>query len=198
MDSATRKQRLVRLAVALAISAACIAGVVVYLTVFYDNFHPVIEGKVYRSAQLDFDGFVHRITNHGIRSVLNLRGLHPGSEWYDAETNACVQLGVAHYSVSLSARREPSDDTLTNIVALLRQAPKPVLIHCARGADRTSLVAAMYMRMFEGHNDDQARDQISWRFGHITLLAPATLAMDRSFDRFCTHEFFTNVLATAE
>jgi len=50
-----------------------------------------------------------------------------------------------------------------DIVRALRAvllAPKPVLIHCQHGSDRTGVVAAMYRIVFEGWTKEDAVDEL--------------------------------------
>ena len=47
------------------------------------NFHAVIAGEVYRSAQVTPEDLAIYQRDYGIRSVLNLRGATPGHPWYD-------------------------------------------------------------------------------------------------------------------
>ena len=55
----------------------------------------------------------------------------------------CDRLGIAHYDFAMSARRELSAAQAEALIALMRAAPKPVLIHCEGGADRAGLAAAL-------------------------------------------------------
>jgi protein tyrosine/serine phosphatase len=70
-------------------------------------------------------------------------------------------LGVTHYDVRLSATREVDTSTLETLLAILRQAPKPLWIHCQSGADRTGLVAALYLFAIEGQRAEAAAQQLS-------------------------------------
>jgi protein tyrosine/serine phosphatase len=58
-----------------------------------------------------------------------------------------AQLGVTHYDVKLSAFREVDSGTLETILAIMRQAPKPLLLHCKSGADRSGLIASLYVSL---------------------------------------------------
>jgi protein tyrosine/serine phosphatase len=50
---------------------------------------------------------------------------------------------------------------LSRYLAMLRQAPKPLWIHCPSGADRTGLVAALYLFAIEGQRAQAAAQQLS-------------------------------------
>ncbi|MHB0954479.1 MAG: hypothetical protein ACYC10_21510 [Allorhizobium sp.] len=47
------------------------------------NFHPVIAGEVYRSAQPSGDAIARYAREQGIQSIINLRGPNPGRAWHN-------------------------------------------------------------------------------------------------------------------
>ncbi len=145
------------------------------------NIHVVEPGQLVRSAQLSKSGFARVIRNNGIKSIVNLRGAHPGASWYDNEVAISDSLGVAHYDYGISAERVVTAKQIGDILHLLRTAPKPVLIHCQGGADRSGLVAALYEAEIAGKSADVADQQLSLRYGHFPYLTSRTGAMDRSF-----------------
>jgi protein tyrosine phosphatase (PTP) superfamily phosphohydrolase (DUF442 family) len=147
----------------------------------YDNFHVVTDGYVYRSRQLDRQTFANYINRDKIKSVLNLRGERKSSRWYMEEIDATKQLGVAHFDYRLSAIREVDAATLDNIMEIIRNAPKPILIHCEGGADRTGLVCAVWKYHEEHENPDIAVKQLSLLYGHFPYFGNRTISMDNSF-----------------
>lgn len=148
------------------------------------NFHAVSEDRVYRSRQLDEDELGDYIRTYKIRSVLNLRGENPGSHWYQGEIRVTQQLGVIHYDYGISSSRELGDPAIDHILGILRTAPKPILIHCQFGSDRSSLVAALYLYSIEGRTIEEASRQFSIRYGHFPYFGNSTEAMDRTFWRY--------------
>jgi protein tyrosine phosphatase (PTP) superfamily phosphohydrolase (DUF442 family) len=155
-------------------------GVVQYL----GNFHTVKEGAFYRSAQLAKDELQIAIRNHGIKGILNLRGAHPGEPWYDDEVTVSKALGVAHYDYALSAYRIVTNKQITDLLGIIRHAPKPLLVHCKSGADRTGLVSALYRFAIEGKSAAEADAQLSVVYGHFPYLTSRTSAMDNTFWAF--------------
>ena len=148
------------------------------------NFHTVKEGAFYRSAQLSKDELQSAIRDHKIRSVLNLRGAHPGQEWYDEELAVSQALGVAHYDYALSAHRFVTRQQIGEVLGIVRDAPKPLLVHCRAGADRAGLVSALYRFSGEGLSADQADRELSLVYGHFPYLMSRSKAMDDSFWAF--------------
>jgi protein tyrosine phosphatase (PTP) superfamily phosphohydrolase (DUF442 family) len=145
------------------------------------NFHAVQQGVLYRSAQLNEAQFERLGRTYGIRSVLNLRGAHPGDTWYNGELATARTLGIEHFDYPLSAERVVSEVQIEQILEIVRRAPKPLLIHCQSGADRTGLVAAAYEYAVAGETAATADDQLSLYYGHFPYLASPSKAMDESF-----------------
>ena len=76
------------------------------------NFHTVVPRELYRSGQMTEGQWAAYIQQYGIKSVLNLRGEHRASGWYQGEVRTAAQCGVAHYDVNMSAIREIDHETL--------------------------------------------------------------------------------------
>jgi protein tyrosine/serine phosphatase len=170
-----------------------------YIGLYTGNVRTVVEGQVYRSAQIagpsirstlagllghDLD---RELQSHRIRSVINLQGPSPNSPWYQDEMAISKRAGVTHYDVALSDRVLPPPDRLKALFAILDTAAYPILIHCKAGADRSGLVAALYLGVYKGVPPQSAVDsQLTWRYGHMPI--GRAVAMDRFFDLyFRTH-----------
>lgn len=108
------------------------------------HFHWV-DGEVARSAQSYFGHTGLLLDLHGFRSLLNLRGENAGSPWYEAEKAACAARGLPLLDVTLSSRRLPHAAALRALLRAFETAPKPLLIKCSGGADRTGLAAGLYL-----------------------------------------------------
>ncbi|MDE3052343.1 MAG: tyrosine-protein phosphatase [Gemmatimonadota bacterium] len=145
------------------------------------NIRTVEPGQLYRSAQLDSAQFARVIKQDGIRTIINLRGAHPKAEWYETELAVSAAFGVAHVDYGISAEHPVSARQIGEILALLRTSPKPILVHCQGGADRSGLVAALYEAEIMGKPPAVADDQLALRYGHFPYLGSKTIAMDRSF-----------------
>ena len=148
------------------------------------NFHTVIAGELYRSAQPTPARLADYAHDFGIRSVINLRGSAPEKAWYQDELAATQALGIVHADFGMAADRMLSVDEFGSLVALLRAAPKPLLIHCQAGADRSGLAAAIYLAAISGSDEQAAEKQLSFRYGHIALpFVSRAFATDESWER---------------
>jgi protein tyrosine/serine phosphatase len=146
------------------------------------NFHTVVAGKLYRSAQPSARDLSAYAQTPGIKSIINLRGQHPGEPWYDDEVRVSNELGLFHVDIALSARRELSAAQLFSLEKAFRDAPPPILIHCKSGADRTGLAAALYVLEVLHLPVETAAAQLSWVYGHFPYLGSRSAAMDRTFE----------------
>ncbi len=173
-------RRLVVGIASLAGTAVVVAGVV-YLAIWHDdNFHAVDPGVVYRSAQMSGPHLREAIATQHLRAVLNLRGPNAGQAWYDDELAATRAAGVPHIDIALSARSELTPQQLAAVRTALETAPKPLLIHCNGGSDRTGLVSALYL-LSRGAAPEVADRQLALRYGHFPWLGSRSVAMDRTF-----------------
>jgi protein tyrosine/serine phosphatase len=147
-----------------------------------NNFHAIVANEAYRSGQPSPDQIRAYREKYGIASIINLRGAQPGSDWYDAEVRAAKELGIRHFDFSMSPRRELTPEQSRALIAMMKSAPKPVLIHCRAGSDRTGLAAALYMAAVAGIDEEASESQLSIRFGHFAIPIIGPYAMDQTFE----------------
>jgi protein tyrosine/serine phosphatase len=169
----------------LGILGAIVVMIALYLVVLdlSGNVHEVAAGTVYRSGQLTPTRLSQVVRQYGIVAVLNLRGPNPGKDWYDHELAACATLGIRHLDVAWSAQHEISLEQCADLEHLIDDAPKPLLIHCQAGADRTGLASSIYL-LTHGASAERASGQLALRYLHFPYLGSKTRAMDLSFDRY--------------
>lgn len=144
------------------------------------NFHAVVPGELYRSAQPGA-GAIDRAAALGVRTILNLRGAHPGTDWYDAEVAEARRDGITLVDFPMSARVALDQAGAERLIALMAAAEKPLLIHCLAGADRTGLAAALYLAS-TGRGEEAAEMQMTPLYGHVSLPLLPEYAMDDSFE----------------
>lgn len=146
------------------------------------NFHEVLPGELYRSAQPSAADIATYSREHGIKTIVNLRGENK-SAWYRQEVAASAQAGIEHIDFKMSASHQLTLDQTHRLIALLRDAPKPILIHCQAGADRTGLVSVIYLQQIAGVDEKTAEGQLSLRYGHIGIpYLSSAFAMDENWE----------------
>lgn len=147
------------------------------------NFRTVIAGELYRSAQPTRERLQSYVDATGIRTVINLRGAQPGAEWYDLERDLAAARHLVMIDFPMSAGEPLTNERAAELIALFRQSPKPILIHCKTGADRTGLASVIYASQVAGLDEHRAEQELSPIYGHfgIPLFSP-TYAMDQSWE----------------
>lgn len=146
------------------------------------NFHPITPGEAYRSAILDRDELEHYINKYNIKSVVNLLGARPREAWYREEIEVSAERNVRHYDFSLPVSHEPSEEDAHNLVEIFKAAPRPVLIHCKAGADRSGLAAAIWQVIVDKKPKSEAKGQLSIWYGHVPIVGK--VAMDHFFEKW--------------
>jgi protein tyrosine/serine phosphatase len=179
-----RQSKLIKTAAAFICFLGIISGARLWYLEEQGNFHPITPGEAYRSAQMDPDELEYDIRKFAIRSVINLNGKDVGEPLYEAENASCREMGVRHYDLGLSAGKKPSSHEIEKLLKLFRNAPRPVLIHCRAGADRSGLAAALWKVVIDGEPKSVARDQLSIRYGHMPF--GPTQVLDAFFENWVT------------
>lgn len=137
------------------------------------NFHTVEKDVLYRSAQPTGVDLERLVRQHGIKSIINLRGPHPGQHWYDNECIVSEQYGLKRIDISMSAERLPHRDDLVMLLDAFRDLPRPILLHCMAGADRTGEAAAIFSFDHLKRSKWEASRQLHPYYGHFPDLNPA-------------------------
>jgi protein tyrosine/serine phosphatase len=121
------------------------------------NFRVVQPGVLYRSGQLTLDGLKRICHDHGIRTVVTLRGAYePGQPHPDAaEEEWCRREGLFHYRLPPLPwnAADGSIPAAANVQRFLEimDDPKhyPVLIHCFKGTHRTGTLCCIFRMEYE-------------------------------------------------
>ena len=154
------------------------------------NFHVVIPGVLYRSAQLKPRILEEKVKTLGIKTIINLRGENPWMQWWWSERRIAAQYDIDLVNIALSATRFPNKEQIRTLITTIRTGRTPILIHCAHGSDRTGAGCALFVRellpLLSPHGaytalaEQAARRQLSCkRFGHWKWFFPV---MDKFID----------------
>ena len=131
---------------------------------FPKNFHKVNE-NIYRSGQPSEDEFKSLYTFNEIRSVLNLRENNSDKDEIDS-VNARREKKIKLYEIPIDTGNITEED-LYKILSVIRDAPKPLLIHCWHGSDRTGCAVAAYRIVFENWSvEDAISELMKPKYGH--------------------------------
>lgn len=96
----------------------------------------ILSGKeLYRSGQPDDEGF-EDLEKKGLKSSLSLREYHSDKD--EAED---TDIKLYHYKLAAGSVTE---EELLDCLKIIQAAPKPILVHCWHGSDRTGVVCAAY------------------------------------------------------
>ena len=112
---------------------------------FLYNFHWVVPGEAARAMQAWAGGVRPFLKKRGIRAIINLRGRNDDLGWWKKETADARALGIAHLDAMLDSRKLPTREMLVTLIESFDTAPRPFLLKCSGGQDRTSFAAALYI-----------------------------------------------------
>lgn len=122
-----------------------------------DNLYRVSD-ELYRSGQPSSAGFRH-LEKQGIKSVINLREYHSDEDRASGTSIVTLRLPLAAGSLT--------QEDVAQALAMIQQAPKPVVIHCWHGSDRTGCVVAAYRVVAQGWTPEQAEAELLMpQYGH--------------------------------
>jgi protein tyrosine phosphatase (PTP) superfamily phosphohydrolase (DUF442 family) len=138
-----------------------------------DNFFQV-SGELFRSAAPAAE-HIAALRKAGVRTILSLRDS-------EEDTAAFQSAGFATRQYPMSARSVTQAD-LVAVLKLVRESPKPVLVHCRHGADRTGFIVAGYRVVCEGWTKEEAvRELRRGGFGFHEMLFGNILDAVRTLD----------------
>ena len=136
----------------------------------------VEQGLIYRSGRLPLDRAQATLANHHIRVLIDLTENKPSNRFQPKERAAAMALGIEYHNFPLIGDGTGDIAHYANAIAVMRQARregKPVLVHCAAGAQRTGGVVAAYRVLVEQKSPDEARAELKrygWKPGKDQVL----------------------------
>lgn len=178
-----RRPLIILLGLLVALLAAM--GIYKYRVSVQGNFAAVVDGQVYRSAQPTTQQIRDWSSKYSLKTIVNLRGSdEPG---WASEQQAAAGAGVGLIPARCSAREMPSSLWVRQMVEILETAPRPMLIHCNGGADRTGVASVLAAMAVGGQDYQQAKEQLSAKYGHLDLRAGSIAGLLDKYEAYC-HE----------
>ena len=148
--------------------SAMVLGILYYVFI-YDKYYTVVEGKIYRSAQLSDRRLEEVIHEDKIRTIINLRGEFENTKWYKNENKVAAKNKVTLYSLRFHAHELPGYRNLNALIDALQIEQRPILIHCWQGSDRAGMASALALAIEKDPPLPDLKKQFSWKFGLIPL-----------------------------
>ena len=133
---------------------------------FRNNFHEVVPGKFYRSAQMFRDDLTQTVREHGIKSVIDLRLMDDAAdETGTTEAEAASRGGAVYRHIPFSSARVDQRESLLDLLAAFDTLPRPVLVHCSSGTHRAGVASAIWLLDQEGRSPAEAAGQLTMKYG---------------------------------
>jgi len=166
---------------------AAVGGWAAYVRFVHVNFHVVVEGQVYRSAQPSAEKLTEWVKTYGLRTVVNLRG-DSAEAFYGEERRALERAGVTMIDIRLTAKRMPMARRLENLVDVLESTEKPMLLHCESGIERAGVASVMAAMAVGGEDYASARDEVSLRTLHLGPMDRRIMETLVEYEDYCRRE----------
>jgi protein tyrosine/serine phosphatase len=121
--------------------------------------------------------------DHGVKTVINLRGGGYETSFYVLEREACKTLGLNLVNFVVSSREAPTAQQVLDAQKMFNEVEYPAIMHCKSGADRAGIMAVLYSHLHLGKPLRQAlKDELSLRTLHMS--AGKTGVLDYTFERY--------------
>lgn len=148
----------------------------------FPNRHRLSD-EAWRAAQ-PLPHQIQDLPRRGIRTVVNLRG-RTDTSTYVYEEAACRKAGLKLVDFRVRSRAAPTREEVLAARDLFASVEYPMLMHCKSGADRVGLMSVLYLYTRRGIPIEQARRQLSLRYGHIRQADTGIL--DHFFDAYVAY-----------
>lgn len=147
------------------------AGIYVWEEILEDryvarNWGVVQPDLIFRSGQVSHWLIEGKLIENQIKTVIDMNGLEPENplkRYQETEMEACDRLGIEHMRFPLKGDGTGDIRNYAGAIAALHASAeqgKPVLIHCAAGAQRTGGAVAYFRVLVEGKSAEFAFDEI--------------------------------------
>lgn len=151
------------------------------------RFRAVEPEVLYVSGQPEPEQLEALYRQHGFRTLVNLRGPHPDTEWYPFEKQFARRHGLTWIDMDISRKRGPTPEQVRTLEQLYDQ-PRyhPVFVHCWGGTDRSGVAAAIYRIRHQGWSADRVLSEMA-DHGFSSFFWPDIAEFVRRYDRRQNH-----------
>lgn len=137
------------------------------------HFGVVAKGVLYRCGQPEPEQLERLIDEHGLKTVVSLRGARDAADpdsWETQEREVCARKGVEFVAIPCNHKNPPTREQVEGFLDLTRDAGRrPVLVHCRLGQQRTLMFCALYRVLVEGMDAAAAEremDELGFNIRH--------------------------------
>lgn len=132
-----------------------------------------LNDSIFRSEQPSKKGF-KELEKLGIQTILNLRNNKKD------KTSKSSNLRLEHIEI------KPTEVTYADVVSalkIIKTAPKPLLVHCYYGSDRTGVIVATYrMALCDWEREDAIDEFRKTEYGYHEKRLPQLLTFLQNLD----------------
>ncbi|MEF3079640.1 phosphatase domain-containing putative toxin [Winogradskyella poriferorum] len=140
---------------------------------YFNNLYS-INDSIYRSEQPSKKGF-KELEESGAKTILNLRRLRS-----DSTKARETDLKLKHIPL---ATKYITENQILDVLKVIKDAEKPLVIHCWHGSDRTGVVVAANRMVFEGWTKEEAIEEFQEKkFGYHKKRYPNLLSLLENLD----------------
>ncbi|MEW5910313.1 MAG: hypothetical protein AB1659_10975 [Thermodesulfobacteriota bacterium] len=117
---------------------------------------------------------------------MNLRGYWSNQE-YIALTETAQQLGLMHVDLELDAKRAPTRSQLIGLIQHIETLPRPFLIYCRAGIDRSGLASVLALMAVAGKRYEEAKEALFDQWQYLGGMRDnSTGALFAAYEEFCS------------
>ncbi|MBP8792526.1 MAG: dual specificity protein phosphatase family protein [Lutibacter sp.] len=133
-----------------------------------------INDVLYRSEQPSKKGF-KEVELIGVKTILNLRRLKNNKK-----KAKDFNFKLIHTPIKTKLLNE---DDIVNALTIIQNSPKPVLVHCWHGSDRTGTIIAAYRIVIDNWTKEQAIEEFQQdNLGYHYKMYPNLLVLLKNLD----------------
>lgn len=123
------------------------------------NFCVITPGMLWR-GETPTRADAQWLVEHGVRTVISLqldvRHSFEAAHLDPGVVDSVTYFRVRDFAATQVLTHRHLDDHVAEVLAIIQEAPKPVLISCRAGVDRTGVIAAAYRMLVDGMSQEEA------------------------------------------